>query len=63
MCFTMSSKRSNLNWSELMHFKCQWSGWLLYFCVDMPVYMRGKLEADGGRVNDMLWVLEEEEGR
>lgn len=27
------------------------------------VYMRGKLEADGGRVNGVLWVLEEEEGR
>lgn len=47
-----------------MHFKSQCPGWLLYSCVDMGglVYMRGKLEADGGRVNGMLWVLEEEEG-
>lgn len=37
-----SRKRSHLNRSELMPFKCQWLGWLLYFCVDMGglVYMR-----------------------
>lgn len=33
----------------------RWHGWA---CVH-----EGKLEADGGRVNGMLWVLEEEEGR
>lgn len=31
------------------------------FCVDMGAH-EGKLEADGGRVNGMHWVLEEEEG-
>lgn len=65
ICRAAPSECPDLNRSELMCLQCQWPGWLLYFCVDMGglVYMKESWRLMGGRVNGMLWGLEEEEGR